>query len=523
MDANGLVTQTIELDNSESVSVCGAKTLLEKLVANVKDELKSETFAEQYTTKSINALRTALINAQNLSDTESTEKITEVYQSLLTASEVGENGLVKADRNVVVAFGNAGVQRGFSAGSGWYANGDKVTLKITPSVGYVFSNWTSDTDRKNVVGKSLEYTFTLQSDSVATYYAWLTEKNYTVSLTSTEGGVASTNSANGQYTYKEEATVTAKENNDYMFVGWKDRYGNTVSVQNPYEFKVLGNTTLTPEFVKTKDDNGKEITYVTVNFYHQSGNLLSSQKVAIGTSKVKAPIDPTKVGFVFKGWSTKHSGATQEDVLALDTTAFEKDTNLYPVFVVQEGKTYTVTVDNELVKTYKPHSVVTLTAEDISGKKFVGWKNSSGNYVSYESNYSFIITGNVVLSKEYVSADSEITKVPTITMEQPIYEDVSDNVYKMTFYFNYDLPEDYQLVDVGVLKLYNQSKEELSLDTSGVVQTSVLSKLGSDGQFYYSKLNYSTDSHTVCGYLIYEDASGVRYTIYSNAIYGSKN
>ena len=93
----------------------------------------------------------------------------------------------------------------------------------------------------------------------------------------------------------------------------------------------------------------------------------------------------------------------------------------------------------------------------------------------------------------------------------------------MTFYFDYTMPEGCTLVDIGTIRLANQDKstEGITLETGNVLQCSVLSKLGVDGQFYYSKLNYKNNGHTVAGYMIYEK-NGIRYTVYSNALYGIK-
>lgn len=111
-------------------------------------------------------------------------------------------------------------------------------------------------------------------------------------------------------------------------------------------------------------------------------------------------------------------------------------------------------------------------------------------------------------------------------MSAPVYEDIVDNgdkYYKMIFYFDYTLPEDCTLVDIGTIKVkdIDLSSQGITLNTENVSQYSVLSKLGVDGQFYYSKANYYGIGHTVAGYMIYEK-NGIRYTVYSNALYGTK-
>ena len=202
------------------------------------------------------------------------------------------------------------------------------------------------------------------------------------------------------------------------------------------------------------------------------------------------------------------------------TATFSENTSLYPVFKAQDI-TYTLTVGSQ-TEQKAPQSSVTVTADPIEGKQFVGWKDANGNIVSYDSTYTFIITGDTTLEAYYEQADSEVVKEPMITIAQPTYEDITGG-YKMAFYFNYTVPEDCKLVDIGIIRKKGDHKADgITLETDGISQYSVLSKLGSEGQFYYTKSNYYGTGHTVTGYMIYEK-NGIRYTVYSDSIYGVKN
>lgn len=499
---------------------------LGKLITKVNQNLMDGKYADvQYTTASIDNLRKALVAANAITAQSLDTEVAAAYDNLLASSTVGAGGLIKADKNIVISFADSGSVRGIAAGNGWYANGDTVTLKVTPSVGYTFSKWTTDTAGNSSVGTESTYTFTLAADSPSAYYAWLDEVKYTVTCESVEGGTCSTDAEEGKYVYGQTAKVTAVASENYAFVGWKDSYGTTVSTDAVYSFTVLGNITLTPEFVKTKTDGGEDITYVTISFYHQTGKLLDSKKVVSGEGRITTTVNaPTKVGFDFLGWSAKASGATAEDVVDFSTATFSEDTSLYPVFAAQDI-TYTLTVDSRIEKK-APQSSVTVTADQIDGQQFVGWKNADGNIVSYDSTYTFIITGDTTLTSYYEPMNAVIEKTPTISMSAPVYEDINDNgstYYKMIFYFDYTLPKECTLIDIGTIKVKNAdlSSDGITLDTENVSQYSVLSKLGVDGQFYYSKANYYGTGHTVAGYMIYEK-NGIRYTVYSNALYGTK-
>ena len=513
-----------DLDGNCDICKLDLKTFkqLGLLIAKVNKNLSDGKYADvQYTTASIDNLRTALVAAGAVTEASSDTDIATAFDKLLAASTVGAGGLIKADHNIVISFEDS-VQRGIASGNGWYANGDTVTLKVTPSVGYIFSKWTTDTAGNTSVGTESTYTFTLGADSPDEYYAWLDEIKYTVTCESTEGGTCTTSTSDGKYVYGQTATVTATASDGYEFVGWNDIYGTTVSTDANYSFTVIGDATLTPEFVKVKTDEGADIDYVTVSFYHQSGKLLDSQKLVSGEGKITTTVNaPTKVGFDFLGWSAKASGATAEDVVNFETATFSENTSLYPVFKAQDI-TYTLTVVGLQTEQKAPQSSVTVTADPIEGKQFVGWKDANGNIVSYDSTYTFIITGDTTLEACYEQADSVIVKEPTIIIAQPTYEDITGG-YKMSFYFNYTVPEDCKLVDIGIIrKKGDHEADGITLETDGISQYSVLSKLGSEGQFYYTKSNYYGTGHTVTGYMIYEK-NEIRYTVYSDSIYGVKN
>lgn len=527
VDKKGTDNEGNETDQPDGIcDICGKELKdlddLEKLITTVTDNLNNsdgQYAGVQYTTSSIENLRQALKTAKRMTKDNTKSEITAAYDKLLAASYIGDNGLKKADKNIVIAFPHE-TDRGVKEGHGWYANGDTVTLKVIPRAGYSFSKWTTDTSGNNQIETAGNtYTFTLEKNSPETYYAWLSEIKYEVKFADAEGGSASANKTG--YVYGEKATVTATPSENYVFAGWRDSYGVTVSTDAVYEFTVLGNATLTPEFVKTQNDAGELISYVTVNFYHQSGHLLSSQKVVFGTGIGTIDVSvPTKVGFDFAGWSTVKNGASKADVINLETQNFSEDTNLYPVFIAKDI-TYKLTVNgNE--ETKAPQSLVTVTADPITGKQFVGWKDEHGNIVSYDSTYTFVITGDTILTAYYEMAGGTVEKEPTITMSEPTYEEGSD-IYKMTFYFNYTLPDDCTLIDLGIIrKEGNHTSEGISFETEDISQRSVLSKLGIDGQFYYTKTNDYGTGHTVAGYMIYEK-NGTRYTVYSNPFYGIKN
>ena len=499
---------------------------LGKLITKVKLNLSDGKYADvQYTTASIDALRKAIVVADTITEASSDTDVATAFDKLLAASTVGTDGLIKADHNVVISFADADAKRGIASGNGWYANGDTVTLKVTPSVGYIFGKWTKDKAGNTSVGTESTYTFTLAANSPDEYYAWLDEVKYAVTCERAEGGAGK--ASEEQYVYGQIATVTATASDGYEFVGWKDSYGTTVSTDAVYNFTVIGDAILTPSFVKVKTDEGADITYVTVSFYHQSGKLLDSQKLVSGEGKITNTVNaPTKVGFDFLGWSAKASGATAEDVVDFKTATFSENTSLYPVFKAQDI-TYTLTVGLQ-TEQKAPQSSVTVTADPIDGKQFVGWKDANGNIVSYDSTYTFIITGDTTLTAYYEQVDSEVVKEPTIVIGEPVISVKEQGVSKKaTMYFNYDIPSGNELVDIGVVYVSGK-KNTLDMNTSGVVIRSAMSTINASpnnvkNQFYYSKTMTADSEYTFMGYIVYTDSSGKRITIYSDLKNASYN
>ena len=132
------------------------------LIAKVNKNLSDGKYADvQYTTASIDNLRTTLVAAGAVTEASSDTDIATAFDKLLAASTVGAGGLIKADHNVVILFADEGAASGIASGNGWYANGDAVTLKVTPSMGYSFSRWTTDTAGNTSVGTESTYILSL--------------------------------------------------------------------------------------------------------------------------------------------------------------------------------------------------------------------------------------------------------------------------------------------------------------------------------------------------------------------------
>ena len=130
---------------------------------------------------------------------------------------------------------------GTVTGGGTYMGDEQCTVTATASEGYTFVNWTEDGDE---VATEASYTFIVAGNR--NLVANFTLNTYTISLTSdpSEGGMLS---GEGTYNYGELCTITATENENYVFVNWtKDDV--EVSTEPEYTFTVTETATYVAHF-----------------------------------------------------------------------------------------------------------------------------------------------------------------------------------------------------------------------------------------------------------------------------------
>lgn len=135
-----------------------------------------------------------------------------------------------------------------------------------------------------------------------------------------------------------------------------------------------------------------------------------------GASVTITANEPT-IGKKFSGW-------TIEGISGLDTTktslTFNMPANAVTATANYEDIEYTITVNGGTGGgTYKQGDEVTVTAEDKEGKEFVGWQDASGNIVSTQKEYTFVVKDEMVLTAVYQdkapgggTIDGEIAPAP---------------------------------------------------------------------------------------------------------------
>jgi parallel beta-helix repeat protein len=148
-----------------------------------------------------------------------------------------------------------------------------------------------------VVVKSDTDSFTTLADAVK--FMSLSESEYTVTITSTEGGKTD---KTGERTivYGGSITITAIPEQGYAFAGWS---GDMSGMDNPLTVdNIVSDITVTAQF---------ESESYTVVFKDFNGSELKNETVVYGASAT-APDDPIRYGYAFTGWDVAFDTITDD-------------------------------------------------------------------------------------------------------------------------------------------------------------------------------------------------------------------
>lgn len=178
---------------------------------------------------------------------------------------------------------------GTTSGAGAYANGSSVTVVATPNAGYKFSKWK---EGGSTVSSSASYTFTVTANR--TLVASFTQAFVVTALASPVAG-GTTEMDSTSYKLNETAKAKAFPNAGYNFVSWTEN-GTVVSTDNPWDFNVTGDRTITANFASA---NGVTITASSAPA--NGGTTSGGGGYAIGAN-VTLNATPN-AGFAFSNWT----------------------------------------------------------------------------------------------------------------------------------------------------------------------------------------------------------------------------
>ena len=139
---------------------------------------------------------------------------------------------------------------GTVVGGGEYEEGDVVTVAAIANSGYVFVNWTNETN--DVVSTTASFNYTMPAADVtltANFEAVVPTYTLTLVANPVAGGTVT---GAGVYEEGDEVAITATANNGYEFVNWTDASNEVVSTAANFSFTMpAANVTLTANFNQT--------------------------------------------------------------------------------------------------------------------------------------------------------------------------------------------------------------------------------------------------------------------------------
>ena len=204
---------------------------------------------------------------------------------------------------------------------------------------------------------------------------------------------------------------------EYLKVGdsaWTSGTGSDVTGLSSGRYQI--------RFKETDNYNAGAVTEVDVpesgvSSYNLTVTGGTGEGVFIQGASVTITANEPTIGKKFSGW-------TIEGISGLDTTktslTFNMPANAVTATANYEDIEYTITVNGGTGGgTYKQGDEVTVTAEDKEGKEFVGWQDASGNIVSTQKEYIFVVKDGMVLTAVYQdkapgggTIDGEIAPAP---------------------------------------------------------------------------------------------------------------
>ena len=269
------------------------------------------------------------------------DEVTDNPRQIQVTQNISIRAIIISEGEHVYAIRVGTPQNGTITGDGLYIVGRTATLEAIPSAGYHFVGWgdgNTDNPRQIVVSADMSLTPTFAIDT------------YAVTATAVGSGTVS---GGGEFTFGQQATITATPDDGFHFVGWND--GGT---DNPRKFLVTADSALTATF----EINSYKVTGIAAN-----GTISGAHSYTHGSQATITAYG--EYGYHFTEWSDGEKNPTR-------TFAVMRDTTFTALF---EANIYTATVANSQHGTvsgageYTHGQTATFTATAEAGYHFLFW------------------------------------------------------------------------------------------------------------------------------------------------------
>ena len=262
--------------------------------------------------------------------------------------------------------------------------GDTITLKAIENPGYTFSGWYINDEATAIsTSKILEYKMLnedVKFEARFTYYSVSLSATYKNNDTS--AGTLINEYNNTKVTVGENVELRATLAEGYTFLGWFINDSETpISTNLEYDYKMIDqNVSIIAKYtyylvtIDTNNINAGNVggvsdgNYVVVSFNTNGGIENYDSQIVKSNTTITYPGNPTKVGYVFKGWYKN----------SLCTEFFDFDAQIVEDITIYAGY-YQIPTTNYDILDLTQNAYDSETALEIIGKG----EGISGSHYSY--------------------------------------------------------------------------------------------------------------------------------------------
>ncbi|OAV67926.1 Listeria-Bacteroides repeat domain [Bacteroidales bacterium Barb6XT] len=292
-------------------------------------------------------------------------------------------------------------------GGGDYVHNAQVQIEAEADAGYHFVKWT------NVAGDSVfsrnPHTVAVKSDlSLQAHFAG---NPYQVHLSAV--GYGRIKSGEGKRAYHTQARVEAEADEGSYFVKWTNAAGDSLSADNPYTFRVEGETEMQAHFARSQ--------YRVSLSAAGHGEVSSEGGVYPYYAEVEAEAFPD-AGYYFTKW-TDEAGKLVSSMNPY-TFAAKGSMALRAHFVANPYQV-SLSAENGRIKSgdgaYSRGATVKIEAEGDAGYHFEKWTDGEGNSVSAANPYTFALKGWTELTAVFAKEGGATHALPVLNGEAGVY------------------------------------------------------------------------------------------------------
>lgn len=411
------------------------------------------------------------------------------------------------------------------------------TVTATGMSGYKFAGWyeasevktengtTTVTFSGDPVSRNASYNFQVKKDTtlVAVYEA---TKMVTLHVDGSNFKVNGKRQPSGYHKdYAVGTEITLEYAGTDKICYWKNGSDKIVSRAVKYTFSIVADTDI--RLVVTTIDSEEVVKSAYVEFVSVYDQVMQAEMWYSDDEVTDhvLPAGPSKFGGTFQFWSLDGTTeATVKSILEAVQSCTEERITVIPVYK-STGKTYEVKViypdgTEELYENLEEGIGQTVTAKDITGKTFVYWSDaeSDGAILSYSTEYFVRVSKDITLYAIYDT--EEVEKAPTIIMSNK-YARVDGGKNKISFEVTRDIPDEYTLIEHGVLygssDIFGQpdGADVMVLDGEGVRK--MTSKDTARKGIYTLNINMSSTTKRAYarGYMVLKNADGIIENYYT--------